>query len=37
AFQQKLQVKQQQLQIMQQEAALTASTQNVWNQQQKQI
>ncbi|CAF3422042.1 unnamed protein product, partial [Rotaria sp. Silwood2] len=33
AFQQKLQVKQQQLQIMQQEAALTASTQNVWNQQ----
>ncbi|CAF3177856.1 unnamed protein product, partial [Rotaria sp. Silwood2] len=35
AFQQKLQAKQQQLQIMQQAAALTASTQNVWNQQQQ--
>ncbi|CAF3567560.1 unnamed protein product [Rotaria socialis] len=34
AFQQKLQAKQQQLQVMQQAAALTASTQNAWNQQQ---
>ncbi|CAF1178481.1 unnamed protein product [Rotaria sp. Silwood1] len=38
AFQQKLQVKQQQLQVMQQAAALTtASTQNVWPQQQTNI
>lgn len=34
AFQQKLQAKQQQLQVMQQAAALSASTQNAWNQQQ---
>ncbi|CAF1511096.1 unnamed protein product, partial [Rotaria sordida] len=37
AFQQKLQAKQQQLQIMQQAAALTATTQNVWNPQQTNI